>query len=371
MGFHPISVAVSPTAVSDRSPRVGGPSNPFQVDRMKAVYFPGNRRTELRDAPDPTPGPDEVVLEIRASGMCGSDLHTYRSPAGSPFIIGHEPCGVIVARGAAVDPRLAPDGARVMVHHYDGCRSCRECLSGWTQLCEQGSVVYGRTGNGAHARWMQVPARTLVPLPDALGFVEGAAISCGTGTAYGALRRMGLQGGETLVVSGQGPVGQSGTMIGAAMGARVIAIDIDTARLDAASAFGAAETIDASTGSVAERVRQLTGGRGAAYMLECSGDADAINQALGATRRWGTVCLVGMGGRPVVNVTDDIIRRQLTVLGSWTFSTVGQADCAAFCAEHALPVERLFTHRFALEEAERAYAMFDNRETGKAVILPN
>lgn len=338
---------------------------------MKAVYFPGNRRTELREAPDPAPGPDEVVLEIRASGMCGSDLHTYRSEAGSPFIIGHEPCGVVVARGNAVNARFAPDGARMMVHHYDGCRTCRECVSGWTQLCENGSIVYGRTGDGAHARWMKVPARTLVPLPEALSFVEGAAVSCGTGTAYGALKRIGLQGGETLAVFGQGPVGQSGTMIGAAMGARVIAIDVDPGRLEAARAFGADEVIDASAGGAAELVRELTGGRGAAYALECSGNADAMNEALRATRRWGTVCLVGMGGRPTVNVTDDIIRMQLTVLGSWTFSTVGQADCAEFCARHGLPVEKLFTHRFRLDDAPEAYRMFDNRETGKAVILPN
>ncbi len=338
---------------------------------MKAVYFPGNRTTELREAADPTPGPDEVVLEIRASGMCGSDLHTYRSEAGSPCIIGHEPCGVVVARGSAVDQRFAPDGARMMVHHYDGCRTCRECVSGWTQLCEHGSIVYGRTGDGAHARWMKIPARTLVPLPEALSFIEGAAVSCGTGTAYGALKRMGLQGGETLAVFGQGPVGQSGTMIGAAMGARVIAVDVDPGRLEQARAFGAAETVDASAGDAAARVRELTAGRGAAFTLECSGNADGINEALRATRRWGTVCLVGMGGRPTVNVTDDVIRMQLTVLGSWTFSTVGQADCAEFCARHALPVEKLFTHRFALEDAAEAYRMFDNRETGKAVILPN
>jgi threonine dehydrogenase-like Zn-dependent dehydrogenase len=154
------------------------------------------------------------------------------------------------------------------------------------------------------------------------------------------------------------------------MGARVIAVDVDPGRLAQARAFGADETVDASSGGAAERIRALTAGRGAAYTLECSGNADAINEALRATRRWGTVCLVGMGGRPTVNVTDDVIRGQLAVLGSWTFSTIGQADCAEFCARHRLPVENLFTHRFRLEEAERAYAMFDRRETGKAVILP-
>ena len=236
--------------------------------------------------------------------------------------------------------------------------------------CEKGSIVYGRTGDGAHARWMKVPARTLVPLLDGLSFVAGAAISCGTGTAYGALKRMGLQGGEALAVFGQGPVGQSATMIGVAMGARVIAVDIDPTRLEQARAFGADETVDATAGGAAERIRELTGGRGAAFTVECSGNANAINEAL-RDAPVGHVCLVGMGGRPSVNVTDDIIRGQLTVLGSWTFSSIGQADCAEFCARQALPVEKLFTHRFTLDQAPRAYAMFDNRETGKAVILPS
>ena len=157
---------------------------------MKGVVFTGNRKLELREFPDPEPGGDEVVIEIRASGMCGSDLHVYRAPECGGFIAGHEPCGVVVARGSAVPERIAPRDSRMMVHHYDGCRCCPNCLSGWTQLCDEGSVVYGRTGHGAHARYMKIPTRTLVPLPDALSFVEGAAISCGTGTAYGALRRM-------------------------------------------------------------------------------------------------------------------------------------------------------------------------------------
>src|SRR2546429_5064837 len=100
---------------------------------------------------------------------------------------------------------------------------CRHCRVGWSQLCRAGITVYGVTANGGHAEYLKVPARTLVPLPDELSFVEGAAVSCGTGTAYGALRRMQLAGGSTLAVFGQGPVGLSATVLGAQMGARVMA----------------------------------------------------------------------------------------------------------------------------------------------------
>ena len=102
-----------------------------------------------------------------------------------------------------------------------------------------GITVYGVTAHGGHAEYLKVPARTLVPLPDELSFVEGAAVSCGTGTAYGALRRMKLAGGDTLAVFGQGPVGLSATLLGAKMGARVIAVEKNAERTALAKKFGA------------------------------------------------------------------------------------------------------------------------------------
>ena len=338
---------------------------------MKAVFFTGNRRLALREVPDPTPAADEVVVEIQASGICGTDLHTYRAAAPGTHIAGHEPCGVVVARGTAVDARLAPDGARVMVHHYDGCRCCPNCLSGWTQLCDKGSVIYGTSGDGAHARYMKVPARTLVPLPEALSFVDGAAISCGTGTAFGALKRMRIEGGERIAIVGQGPVGLSATMIARAMGAEVIAIDVASERLHQANAFGAAHLVNAAEVDPVEAVRNLTEGLGAPFVLECSGASVACAAAVRATRRWGTCCFVGMGGELNVNIKNDVILRQLTLLGSWTFSSIGQKDCADFAVRHALPIEQLFTHRFSLNEADEAYALFDTQTTGKMVLLPN
>jgi len=339
---------------------------------MKGVVFTGNRKLELRDFPDPEPNEDDVVIEIKASGMCGSDLHVYRSDGDlvGKVIAGHEPCGVVLERGKAVPERLARDGARIMVHHYDGCRTCSNCMSGWTQLCDEGSVVYGLSGHGAHARYMKVPARTLVGLPDALSFTTGAAISCGTGTAYGAIKRMTMQGGTTLGVFGQGPVGLSATMLAATMGVRVIAVDIADERLDRAKEFGADIVINSANDDPVTAIRDMTGG-GADYTLECTGVPEASASAVQSARTWGTVCFVGMGSVPAhYDVTNDIIKRQLTMLGSWTFSASGQRECAQYVAERNLPVDKLFTHTFKLDDADEAYKLFDTQTTGKAVILP-
>ena len=153
---------------------------------MRGVSFLGGRKLQVAEFPDPAPGPHDVVVEIKASGMCGSDLKFYRAAGGEtaalglgklegPVIAGHEPCGVVAAVGSKVDERAAQIGARVMVHHYSGCGVCQHCRSGWSQMCVAGSTVYGVTAHGAHADYMKVPAHTLVPLPDQLSFTTGAA----------------------------------------------------------------------------------------------------------------------------------------------------------------------------------------------------
>jgi threonine dehydrogenase-like Zn-dependent dehydrogenase len=349
---------------------------------MTGVVFLGDRKLELREFPDPSPGPREVVLEIRASGMCGSDLHVYRAPAQpagtvtggikrvAGVIAGHEPCGVVAAVGAGVTDREARVGQRVMNHHYEGCGACKHCRAGWTQMCLEGAVVYGSGGHGGHARYMKAPASSLVPLPESLSFETGAAISCGTGTAWGALRRINLAGGETLAIFGQGPVGLSATQLAVAMGARVIAIDVAPERRALAREFGAAEVLDGKAADVVAAIRDLTHGEGAHKALEASSAPEARAAAVRAVRAWGTACFVGERGQVTLDVSPDLLRRQVTLVGSWTFSKQGQADCAEFVADRKVDVDRLFTHRWRLEQAREAYELFDTQTTGKGVILP-
>jgi threonine dehydrogenase-like Zn-dependent dehydrogenase len=342
---------------------------------MRGAVFLGNRKVEVRSFPDPTPGPGEVVIQMKASGMCGSDLKFYRSAPGEaqrslgfsadaePFIGGHEPCGVVAARGPGVSEREAPIGQRVMDHHYAGCGFCKHCRVGWSQLCRAGITVYGVTAHGGHAEYLKVPLRTLVPLPDELSFVEGAAVSCGTGTAYGALRRMQLAGGSTLAVFGQGPVGLSATVLGAKMGARVIAIEKNAERRAAAKRFGADVAIETET-----EIPELTRGEGVDLALDTTGVPAARLAAIRSAKTWGTVCFVGEGGDVTIDVSKDMLRKQLTLIGSWTFSAMGQLECARFVVDNRIPLEQIFSHRWSLEQADEAYRVFDTQATGKGVI---
>src|SRR5207244_1532307 len=134
-------------------------------------------------------GLDDLAISdvIHAAAHEGAVTGGIRRQAG--MIAGHEPCGVVAAVGSGITEKEARVGQRVMDHHYEGCGNCKHCRAGWTQMCLAGTVVYGSGGHGGHAKYMKVPVSTLVPLPDSLSFVTGAAISCGTGTAWGALKR--------------------------------------------------------------------------------------------------------------------------------------------------------------------------------------
>lgn len=339
---------------------------------MKGVTFIGNSNVELRDYDDPIPGPREVILEIKASGMCGTDLKGYRRPHNGKdfYIAGHEPCGIVVEVGKHVSETEARIDDRVMVHHYNGCGSCKHCIEGWSQLCDAGPEVYGSgQGHGAHAKFMRVAAHTLVPLRSELSYTTGAAISCGTGTAFGALKRLGVEGDETIAVFGMGPVGLSIAQFGSKMGARVIAIETSPERRSLAKAKGANYVIDPLTNDPVEAIFDITHGQGAHKSIETAGVQAARSASVKSVCKWGTACFVAGGGQFNFEVGPDLTFRQVSLIGHWTFSKTGQADCARFVAERKIDVDSLFTHRWRLDQAEKAYSTLDQQNTGKGVFI--
>lgn len=335
---------------------------------MQGLVFTGDRHTALREFPDPVPGPGDVVVAIKASGMCGSDLRSYYQ--GRPDVIcGHEPCGVIAERGPGVTDQQAPLGQRVMVHHYRGCGTCKHCRVGYTQMCIHGSQVMGFSAHGGNAPYLLAPASAMVPLPDELSFEEGAAIACGTGTAYSALKRLGVSGRDVLAIFGQGPVGLAGTQLATAMGARVVAIDPEPERRRLACELGAWVAVDPIAEPPVERIRDLTHGEGADATLDCTGNAEARANCAKAARAWGRACFVGEQGTATFEMTPDVIHKQLTMYGSWTFSTVLLAECAQFAVDRKLPLRHVFTDSFTLDQAEDAFRKFESRTMGKGVFV--
>jgi threonine dehydrogenase-like Zn-dependent dehydrogenase len=336
---------------------------------MRGIVFRGNRELELVTFPDPTPDPGEIVIDIKASGMCGTDLHKYRGPQESarPEIGGHEPAGVVVAVGAGVDPSWI--GQSVMVHHYFGCDRCDQCRMGWTQLCRRGTAAMGNTVHGSHADLVKVPESCVLPMPDGLSYLAAAAISCGTGTAWGALERLSLTGTDTIAIFGQGPVGLAATQLASAMGARVIALDIADTRLARSRDFGAWATVNpVQVDSVEQTIRDLTGGRGVSKSLETSGASSAANDALHVLDLWGSACWVGVGSTIHFDLTEHLYK-QITAMTSWTMSVSAMARCAEFVVQRGVDVDALFTEQWKLTEYVEAYQLFDKQTSGKGVFI--
>ena len=340
---------------------------------MRGVAFRGNSLAAVIDYTDIEPGPEQVLVKLRSSGLCGSDLRRYRGETpnennGQLIRPGHEPCGEIVALGPGVIGLQIGD--RIIQHHYEGCRECEYCLTGWQQLCEvaEKKEYYGGSMHGGHGDYMVVHQSTCVTLPDEVDYEVGAYLACGASTAFQALKKLDVSGRDMLAVFGQGPVGLAATMFGTEMGARVIAVDISQERLGTAADSGAWATVDASNGDAPEQIRELTHGDGADASLEAAGLAETRVAAVESTRIFGRTCLVGEGGEVTFQPTPHIIHRHLTLLGSWTFSTFGLAEAARYTAERNVPLASVITSRSTIEEAPEAYREFSSGAPGKFVI---
>jgi L-iditol 2-dehydrogenase len=341
---------------------------------MRAVLLPGDKQVEVVDRPDPTPGPGEVVVRTRASCICRSDMSLYHGnpivggdSAGSGRVIpGHEPAGDVVALGPGVTG--IREGDRVAVYLAIGCGHCEFCLKGERMLCPEWKCV-GFDVDGGDADYLVVPAVNCLPLPDAISYEAGALLTDMLGTQYSAQKRLGVSGTDTVAVFGLGPMGLAGVLVAQARGARVIAVDLLDERLSLARELGAAETVNSGGGDPVEALRELTGGRGVDVAVDCSGAPAAQNAALDAARKQGAVAFVGESRETTINPSDQLIRKLLTVIGGWYFPLWEFPEIARFALAHELPLEKLVTHRFPIEDAADAFRMFDARETEKAVFV--
>jgi threonine dehydrogenase-like Zn-dependent dehydrogenase len=342
---------------------------------MAGVVLPGNSTVRHVSVPVPEAGPGQVLLAMKASSICGSDIRAiYREHLGHGaeayrgVIAGHEPCGQVVAVGP--DCRRLAVGDRVAVYHIAGCGVCDECRRGYLVGCTSPHrAAHGWQRDGGHAEFLLAEERTCLPLPDELSYADGALVSCGFGTAYEALLRLDVSGRDRLLVTGLGPVGLAAAMLGRAMGAGpVIGTDVAAERLTRAVDLGLIDHPVPAGDDAADRIAELTGGAGCEATVDCSGSAAARELALRSTRIWGRCAFVGEGGRVAFDVSELLIHRQITLHGSWVTSLRHMADLLGHLVRWGIRPERTVTHRFALADAADAYRLADAGTAGKICI---
>ncbi|HWE85115.1 MAG TPA: zinc-binding dehydrogenase [Terracidiphilus sp.] len=348
------------------------------TETMLSAYLPGNSMVDLRQVPVPTPGHGEVLLETKASTICGSDIraiyreHLGKGPEGYQGVIaGHEPAGQIVETGPGC--RRFKKGDRVIVYHISGCGLCNDCRRGYMISCTSAEYrrAYGWQRDGGMARYMVAEEKDLIALPDELTYLDGAQVACGFGTVYEALEKIGISGNHAVLITGLGPVGLAAAALCRKLGAeKIIGIDVVEERLDIAASRGLCDNVLRSGPDNIAQVRDLTGGQGVERAVDCSANAEARSTAIRATRKWGRIALVGEGGTLTVNPSPDMIHEQKAVYGSWVTSTWLMEELVERLVRWNLHPEEIVTHRFVLEQAGEAYALMASGKCGKVAVCP-
>jgi threonine dehydrogenase-like Zn-dependent dehydrogenase len=345
------------------------------MNMMKGVVFPGDKKVEVREFAIPSPGPNEVLIQLKASAICRSDMSLYygnpivggEAAKGGDIIPGHEPAGLVVKTGN--DVSSIKEGDRVAVYLAIGCGECSYCKSGYMMFCPTWKCV-GFDLHGGDADYMVVPEKNCMKLPDGLSYINAAVSTDAVGTLYHAEKRLQISGKDTLAIFGLGPMGGAGILVAKALGATVIAVDMIDERLELAQKeLGADYIINGKNEDVVARIREITGNKGADAAIDCSGSPIAENQALDCVRPHGRVAFVGESRETAIRPSEQLIRKQVTLMGSWYFPIQEYEEITEFIVRKKIPVEKLVTHTFNLEEAEKAFRMFDQRKTEKAVFV--
>ena len=344
--------------------------------KSKAAYLPGNSTVEIKEVEFPQPGHGEVLLKMKSSTICGSDIRAiYREHLGKGpeayqnKICGHEPSGQIIACGPGMKRFKKND--RVVVYHISGCGCCNDCRRGYMISCTSPSrAAYGWQRDGGMAEYMIAEEKDLVLLPDSLTYTDGAQIACGFGTVYEGLEKIGINGNDAVLVTGLGPVGLAALMLAKAMGAqKLIGVDTVVERCQIAMDLGLADEVFVSGPDTLDKVMAATNGKGFEKTVDCSGNTLARQVCIRATRQWGKMVMIGEGGTVEFNPSPDIIHGQKTIYGSWVTSIWRMEELVERIERWGIHPEDLVTHRFKLDDAAEAFSLMAEGKCGKVAIV--
>ena len=337
---------------------------------MRTARYTGDRHIELIDVPTPRPVAGEVLLDIKCSGVCGSDLHHYRGEwTRGEYAGGHEFGGVVVEVGDGVEG--FDSGDRVCVECFSHCGRCRYCVTGHYNLCDSRQYVGGRAPSG-FGELAAVSASSLYKIPDSMSF-EDAALVEPLAVSYRAFSLTGASHRDTIVVLGSGTIGLLVTASAKAAGVRrIIATAKYPAQAQLARDLGANEVVMTSD-NVVKTINGLTESNGADAVVETIAAAENFDHALSIARRRGSVVLVGGYWKPLEVDLRQIIGKEIQIRGSACYGVNGQATdfewSIALISGGQVPVSKLVTHRFPLDEIATAFRTADDKASGAVKVL--
>jgi L-iditol 2-dehydrogenase len=343
------------------------------VGLFKNAKGPGNMA--LMEAPVPRPGPDEVLIEVKAAGICGTDIHIRQDtfPYWPPVIMGHEFSGVVTDVGAEVANYQRGD--RVVAEpHTKSCGKCELCRTGHIELCaSKRSPGWGI--NGAFARYLVIPEYLLHRIPDVVTFEEGALVEPMANVVQDVLERGRVEPEDFVVVLGPGPIGLLAVMACKAAGAKAVALvgthSDESLRLPLGRDVGADYAIVAGQQDVISAVNDLTSGRGADLVIEASGSPAAIAVVPHLVRRLGRITAIGMTGRDTVNISwDTAIWKACTIVFSLSSGFTSWERAISMMASKRIHASRIVTHVAPLAEWERIFEAVEKMDAVKALLIP-
>lgn len=347
------------------------------MNKMVGAILPGNSTVELKEFDIPAPGHGEVLIKMKSSTICGSDIrciyheHLGKGPEGYQpgMIAGHEPSGRIMETGPGC--RRFKKDDRVIVYHISGCGVCNDCRRGYMISCTSPyRRAYGWQRDGGMAEYLLAEEKDLVFLPDELSYSDGAQVACGFGTVYEGLEKISVCGNDAVLITGLGPVGLASAMLCKAMGAqKIFGIEVIDERLSIAKSTGFFDEVVKAGDDNVEQIQDLTSGYGVEKSIDCSANNKARLTCIQATRKWGKIVFLGEGGTVEFQPSRDIIHDQKTIYGSWVTNIWRMEELVERLVRWNIKPELLITHRFKLNEVSNAYSIMAGGKCGKVAVV--
>lgn len=340
---------------------------------VKTQEAPG---LEIKTLEEPKPGRNDVLVKVKAVAICGGDIHVYKWDEVAkvlnltlPFIVGHEMSAEIIEIGEDVEGFEIGD--RIAAETHIPCKKCFSCQQGNLHLCDN-LRIFGVGSNGAFADCAVVPSVVAYKIPKEISDEQGAVLEP-LGVAVHAVKRSGLRVGDSVAVTGCGPIGLLAISVARAAGAtQIIATDVSDYRLDLARQIGATTTLNPKNTDVVQVIKEITGGVGVKIVLETSANFQALEQALEIMGKRGKMVLVGAHTKtPSLNLAKNLLFKEASIVGIFGREIWGTWHCATnLLKSRKIDITPILTHRFSLNEIDKAFSLAKSGEAGKILLFP-